>query len=90
MPKVTHTPFAELSLDEQQTVKKMAALLRLADSFVRSEKVRIDSLDIQVPNEHCEFIFESKEDCKEEIQSFLKRKDLFIQTFGRDALLVKK
>ena len=90
MPKATHTPYAELSLDEQMIVKKMAALLRLADSLVRAEKVRINRLEIQIPNGHCEFIIESKEECKEEIQSFLKRKDLFTQTFGREALIVKK
>jgi exopolyphosphatase / guanosine-5'-triphosphate,3'-diphosphate pyrophosphatase len=90
LPKPTHLPFAQLPSMDRHIVRKMASFLRIADSLIRSEGNRVEHVDIVIPNEHCEFIIHSKEACVQEIEAFQRRKDLFVQTYGRDAMIVKK
>jgi exopolyphosphatase/guanosine-5'-triphosphate,3'-diphosphate pyrophosphatase len=89
-PKPTHLEFMRLTPADQETVRKMAALLRIADSLIRADGNRVNHIDISVTDEQCHFTIFSNNPCVEEIESFSKRKDLFINTFGRDALLTKK
>ncbi|NPU98932.1 MAG: HD domain-containing protein [Candidatus Omnitrophica bacterium] len=81
-PKHKHYEFASLPPDDQTTVKKMSALLRIADALDRSHGSKIQSLQCTLVNSKCYCVLSAKEDCPEEKSAVLKRKDLFRDVFG--------
>lgn len=84
LPKPKHTEFQSLSKKAQNTVKKLAGILRIADGLDRSHQSIVEHLECEVQNK----ILLIKLKCKDkldphiDIWSAQQKKDLFEETFS--------
>lgn len=82
-PKLKHPDFAKLTGDEQLVVRKLAAILRIADGLDRSHTSSIKELKISL--EENKIIFEpsgSPENIELEVWGAESKKKLFEEVFG--------
>lgn len=84
-PKKSHDDFNELPERTQQIVKKLSAILRVADSFDRTHKRIVQSVECRVMNNKIELKLDIKKGANPEIElwSLERRKALFEEVFGK-------
>lgn len=77
LPKPSHAPYSLLSPKDQKIVKKLAALLRIADACDTTHKTRIQDIKWLCTEE--EFILRliSDSSCEEELEAIEQKKNLF-------------
>ncbi|MFQ3548835.1 MAG: HD domain-containing protein [Armatimonadota bacterium] len=82
LPKSTHSGYSSLSILEQQTVRYLAAILRIADGLDRTHRnmVRIHSCNVSSDAVIINII--CRGDCSYELEAALKKADLFEQVFN--------
>lgn len=90
MPKPKHKQFWSLAPNDQITVKKLAAILRIADALDRTHTGRVKKVvcsqvgtDVIITASYPEVLFD-------ESQAFESKKDLFFNVFGTQVLLVNE
>ncbi|MBI9070346.1 MAG: Ppx/GppA family phosphatase [Melioribacteraceae bacterium] len=83
-PQNKHTDFAILSEDNQQIVKKLSGILRIADSLDRSHKQNIKNISCNVNDERVVIKAEYEGDYPDvEVWSLERKKLLFEEVFGK-------
>ena len=87
-PKSKHKHFVSLSVTYQQTVTKLAALLRIADALDRSHRNAVEQVYCRVNDKDVALDLKCRLDLGLELYALDKKKDLFRQTFQKDVLVV--
>ena len=64
-------------------MRKLAAILRIADGLDRGRGARVQSVDVGDDGETTRFTVHSADDLHAELYGVGKKKDLFEETFGR-------
>ncbi len=83
-PKKSHDDFAELPERTQSVIKKLSAILRVADSLDRTHKKIVQSVECKVKRNIFEIILGIKKNGNPEIElwSLDRRKALFEEVYG--------
>lgn len=84
-PKKSHDDFIELPERTQQIIKKLSAILRVADSFDRTHKRIVQSVECRVKGNKIEMKLDIKKGANPEIElwSLERRKALFEELYGK-------
>jgi exopolyphosphatase/guanosine-5'-triphosphate,3'-diphosphate pyrophosphatase len=84
-PKSGHQEFKALPSEIQSIIKKLAAILRIADSFDRTHRKLVSGLEAIVRNEFVEIILHCSSNLKPEIElwNLERRKGLFEEVFNK-------
>lgn len=81
-PKIRHAEFASLNPDDQETVNKLAAILRLADAFDRRHDNRVVDLTCRRMGRVLNLNLISSVECDDEVAEAERRRSLFEQSFN--------
>lgn len=86
-PKSKHGDFAKLSPEDQETVRKLSSILRIADGLDRTHKSAVKQVKVKLKDKEILFKLvksakESKEQLELEIWAAEQKKELFEDTFG--------
>lgn len=84
LPCAEHEDFMRLSRGRQRTIRYLAALLRVADSFDRSHLQHVRNLRTQVDDEHVHLHLLARVTPRREIAGAEKKGDLLREVFGRE------
>ncbi|MFC2133610.1 HD domain-containing protein, partial [Bacteroidota bacterium] len=88
-PKLRHKEFASLPEKSKGIVRKLAAILRVADSLDRTHLQRVKNISIRVKSISVELYLDYEETLPEiELWSFERRKELFEEVFGKKILIM--
>ncbi|NMB80583.1 MAG: hypothetical protein GYA14_02060, partial [Ignavibacteria bacterium] len=89
-PKKSHDDFSELPERTQSIIKKLSAILRVADSLDRTHKKIVKNVECRVTRNAIELSIEIKKNGNTEIElwSLDRRKFLFEEIFGRNLSVV--
>ena len=84
-PKNSHNDFGELPAKTQNIIKKLSAILRIADSFDRTHKMIVKSIERRVKSDKVELILDVIKDENPEIElwNLDRRKGLFEEVFNK-------
>ena len=84
-PKSSHQEFKALPSEIQMIIKKLAAILRIADSFDRTHRKIVSSLDTTIKDESVEIYLHCSNKIKPDIElwNLERRKGLFEEVFGK-------
>jgi len=84
-PKMKHPDYAKLTADDQLVIRKLAAILRIADGLDRSHTSSISNIDISIEGSKVTFtITGNAEHIELEIWGANSKKKLFEEVFGVD------
>lgn len=81
-PKKSHENFMKLTKIQKDTVKKLAAILRVADSLDRSHDQRVKNVIVDITENSIKLTLLGKGDFSLEIAGIMKKKDLFENIFS--------
>jgi len=82
-PEIEHQNFAELSASQQQTVEKLAAVLRIAAALDRRRHGAVRDVAIEVGEKMVAFRLRLRADAGVEIEDAQKKARYFSRVFGR-------
>jgi len=82
-PKKKHKLFAALESGDQERVRKLAALLRIADGLDRSHTQNIQNLDCKIGDHSITISFSSFHNPFEELYAVRKKASLFEEVFHK-------
>ena len=85
LPKARHEDFIELPERTQNVIKKLAAILRVADGFDRTHKRLVKSINTKVTNGTVELNLECEKGIVPEIElwNLERRKELFEEVYSK-------
>jgi len=88
-PKSGHHEFKALPTEIQTIIKKLAAILRIADSFDRTHRKLISGLEAFVKNESVEILLHCSSSTKPDIElwNLERRKGLFEEVFDKKVIV---
>ena len=83
-PKAKHEEYNKLSVKDQNLVKKLSGILRVADGLDRGHKSLIKNIDINLKNGNLEFILKVDEGVVPELEIWgaSRRKQLFEEVYN--------
>jgi exopolyphosphatase / guanosine-5'-triphosphate,3'-diphosphate pyrophosphatase len=83
-PKAKHPDYSKLSAEDQLVIKKLAAILRIADGLDRSHTSSINNIKCSIDDKYAEFSISSSNDANIELEIWgaESKKALFEETFG--------
>lgn len=90
MPKSKHKQYWSLSLNDQLIVKKLAAILRIADALDRTHTGRVKEVSCSLVDTEVVVTASYPQVLFEESQAFESKKDLFFNVFGTQVHLVNE
>ena len=82
-PSEEHPPFARLSETDQQRVREMAAILRVAEGLDRSHFQNVRAIELDLDETRLHLTIDTQEDPAVEIWGAEHNADLFEDTFSR-------
>lgn len=84
-PKKSHDEFNELPVRTKEIIKKLSAILRIADALDRTHKRIIENLELRIEKQSIRIKLEVKKNANPEIEiwSLDRRKALFEEIFGK-------
>jgi exopolyphosphatase/guanosine-5'-triphosphate,3'-diphosphate pyrophosphatase len=82
-PKRKHDNFAELSLEDQQRVSKLAAILRLALALDRTHQQNVAEVKTRVRDDLVRIMIQSQGDTEVDLWAAERKVELFEKVFGR-------
>lgn len=82
-PKKKHTPYKDLSKKLRKRVKKLSALLRVADGLDRSHYQNVQKLEIENNEDNVRFLITTHSDPELEIWGCLRKGKLFEKVTGK-------
>jgi exopolyphosphatase / guanosine-5'-triphosphate,3'-diphosphate pyrophosphatase len=85
-PKERHPDYAALGERDRETVCRLAAILRVADSLDRSHDSRVRDIQIRQNGQGLHIRLQSEHDCDREVLAAEQKRDLFEQVFGKISL----
>ncbi len=88
MPKDAHSEFSVLSEQDKDVVKKLAAILRIADALDRTHEGRIQSIDVKIEKQSVIFYPHNNSDILLEEKAFARKRDLFEKVFSLEAQIL--
>lgn len=81
-PKLEHYAYEALAPDDRQAVRKLAALLRLADAMDREHRQKVTGVKARVRGRQLHLALEGKGDLLLEGWALKRKSDLFKETYG--------
>jgi exopolyphosphatase/guanosine-5'-triphosphate,3'-diphosphate pyrophosphatase len=81
-PTTRHSRFKALDEDTRERVRRLAAILRLADALDRGHRSKVDRLDIKVGAKSVQIAVAAAEDTSIELWTAERKSDLFTEVFG--------
>lgn len=89
-PKPKHPEFASLSSKDQVVVKKLSAILRVADSLDRSHKQKVNSIEAKVNNGTVELHLKlNNKSIEIELWNLGRREKLFEEVFEKEIRIIQ-
>jgi exopolyphosphatase/guanosine-5'-triphosphate,3'-diphosphate pyrophosphatase len=82
-PSPKHEGFGKLSAESQRKVRKLSAILRLADALDRGHRSKVQKLDIAPSAQEVVVLAHGREDLSLEVWTAERKAALFEETFGR-------
>jgi|WetSurMetagenome_2_1015567.scaffolds.fasta_scaffold17728_5 exopolyphosphatase / guanosine-5'-triphosphate,3'-diphosphate pyrophosphatase len=88
-PKIKHENFNKLSLKNKDKVKKLSAILRIADGMDRGHNSIINDIEITVDNNALNFILKTDNNINPELEIWgaNMRKELFEEVFQKKVII---
>ncbi len=83
-PKPSEPRFAALDKESRDRVRKLAALLRLADGLDRGRRGIVEGVDVQIGTDLVVLRLHVHEDAELELWGVRRRRELFEKIFGRE------
>jgi exopolyphosphatase/guanosine-5'-triphosphate,3'-diphosphate pyrophosphatase len=83
-PKASEPRFAALDKDSRDRVRKLAALLRLADGLDRGRRGTVERVDVQIGADLVMLRLHTREDSELELWGVRRRRELFEKIFERE------
>ncbi|HTK17088.1 MAG TPA: Ppx/GppA phosphatase family protein [Acidimicrobiia bacterium] len=83
-PKTSEPRFAALDKDARERVRRLAALLRLADGLDRGRRGTVDRVDVQIGTDLVVLRVHAREDAELELWGVRRRRELFEKIFERE------
>jgi exopolyphosphatase/guanosine-5'-triphosphate,3'-diphosphate pyrophosphatase len=87
-PSLKHESYGGLAADEQRKVRKLSAILRIADALDRGHRSKVQKLDIAVSAREVSLKAAGREDLSLEVWTAARKAALFEQTFKRPVRVV--
>jgi len=87
-PKSSETRFAALSADDRVRLRKLAALLRVADGLDRGRRGGVEDLEAFVGKDLVVLRLSTRDDAELELWGARRRRELFEKVFARELELV--
>ncbi|NOX17305.1 MAG: Ppx/GppA family phosphatase [Chlorobi bacterium] len=88
-PKLSHQDFTALPEGKQLAVKKLAAILRIADSFDRTHTQKVKNLGVKIEEQNILIIPQIENaDLSIELWNVERRKSMFEEVFGKKLKVV--
>lgn len=81
-PSPRHTAFKKLGPADRQRVRKLAAILRVADALDRGHRSRVRHLDIEIEAAEVEVVADGASDLALEVWTARRKASLFEEVFG--------
>lgn len=83
-PKLKHEGFSKLNIDDQERVKRLASLIRIADGLDRSHLALVTKIEPQIVGNTIQFklILADHKDISLDIWGAERKKELFEEVFG--------
>ncbi len=88
-PCVKHWRFMALSNKEQESIRYLAAIIRLADALDFSHNSCVQGVLVHITDDMVHLMIDCDCDCRAEINRVQTKKDLFVQVFNRDVCAYK-
>ncbi|HEY9282227.1 MAG TPA: Ppx/GppA phosphatase family protein [Pyrinomonadaceae bacterium] len=89
-PKEKHETFASLNQADRETVRRLAAILRVADALDRSHDGRVSDLSCTLDGRTVRLTLTSEDDCEREMAAAESKSDLFEEVFGSGLALSRQ
>jgi exopolyphosphatase/guanosine-5'-triphosphate,3'-diphosphate pyrophosphatase len=88
-PKIKHENFNKLSQKNQERVKKLSAILRIADGLDRGHNTIVEDIEITRTNNTLNFTILTKDNINPELEIWgaNMRKELFEEVFGKKVIV---
>ena len=83
-PKTSEPRFAALDKDARERLRKLAALLRLADGVDRGRRGIVEAIDVQIGTDLVVLRLHALDDAELELWGVRRRRDLFEKIFQRE------
>ena len=87
LPKERHREYAALNAADRESVRKLGAIVRLADALDRSHDSRVSNVQCRVNPDTVHLQLESTSDCQNELLEVERKKDLFELVFQRELIV---
>ena len=83
-PKASEPRFAALDKNSREQVRRLAALLRLADGLDRGRRGIVDGIDVQIGADLVMLRLHARDDAELELWGVRRRRDLFEKVYERE------
>lgn len=83
-PTIRHTTFRGLSPDDRERVRKLSAILRIADALDRAHLGKVSELELVLKKDALYLTIESDQDLALEVWTVERKADLWRELFGRE------
>ncbi len=90
LPKKGHEGYGQLPAEDQDLVRKLGGLLRLADGLDRRRSSSVAELQCHLDGDECRVVVTGAEDLSVELYGGQAKGDLFEAAFGRRLLLEQR
>lgn len=84
LPRKRHAEYSALNLADRELVKKLGAVVRLADALDRSHDSRVHDLQWHEKSDGVHLELCSEGDCENEMNDIQRKRDLFDEAFNRN------
>lgn len=81
-PRGSHGVFSRLDADSQEGVRRLAAILRVADGLDRSHGNRVARIRPQLGEDHCLLLLQGYGPCSAELWAANRKRQLWEEVFG--------
>jgi exopolyphosphatase/guanosine-5'-triphosphate,3'-diphosphate pyrophosphatase len=89
-PKQRHENFAELSPEDQQRVRRLAAILRVALALDRTHQQNVADVRARVTEELVRIVIQAQGDTDVDVWAAERKVDMFEKVFGRKVKFVAR
>ncbi len=87
LPEKTHLPYVALDREDRLVVNKLAAILRLANALDAEHAQKVTDLQLMRRSSSWILELDGTGDLTMELLSANARKDMFVETFGRELVI---
>lgn len=89
-PKKKHENFSDLSLEDQQRVRALAAILRLALALDRTHQQNVGDVRARVTEDAVRIVIQSQGDTQVDVWAAERKVELFEKVFGRQVRFIAR